>query len=138
MAVVDFGFRTYIRPFDPQSDPDEDGVGDACDTCPGDVDGDLDGVCDASDLCPNTIPGATVDATGCPPRIPGDFDRDGDVDGDDVAAFEACASGPAIPLAAGCEGKDFDNDSDSDQSDFSVVQLCYSGQNSPGDPNCAH
>lgn len=103
--------------------------------CP---DVDSDGVCNSDDLCPGTVAGATVDADGCPdPPIPADFDEDGDVDGDDVTAFEACASGPAIPLTAGCEDKDFDNDGDGDQSDFGVVQLCYSGQNNPGDPNCA-
>ncbi|GMU20384.1 MAG: hypothetical protein AMXMBFR13_04810 [Phycisphaerae bacterium] len=103
--------------------------------CP---DVDSDGVCNSDDLCPDTVPGAPVDSDGCPdPPIPADFDEDGDVDGDDVTAFEACASGPAIPLTAGCEDKDFDNDGDGDQSDFGVVQLCYSGQNNPGDPNCA-
>ncbi len=99
---------------------------------------DNDGVCDDDDLCPNTIPGAPVDADGCPsPAIPADFDNDGDVDGDDVNAFVACASGPAVPLAPGCEGKDLDNDGHVDQSDFGIVQLCYNGQDNPGDPNCA-
>ncbi len=105
--------------------------------CP-DGDADDDGVCDSNDLCPNTVPGAPVDGDGCPsPAIPADFDNDGDVDGDDVDAFEACASGPAVPIAGGCESKDLDNDGDGDQSDFAVVQRCLSGENVPGDPNCA-
>jgi hypothetical protein len=101
-------------------------------------DTDADGVCDSSDLCPNTIPGATVDADGCPdPPIPADFDNDGDVDGDDVDAFEACASGPGVPLPPACDARDFDNDGDADQSDLGIVQRCYTGENVPGDPGCA-
>ena len=41
----------------------------------GDSDG--DGVPDSIDQCPNTVPGASVDAVGCPPVIFGDLDRDG-------------------------------------------------------------
>ncbi len=44
----DYAFQTYVLPFDPQSDLDEDGVGDAC------------------DLCPDTPPTTAVDADGCP------------------------------------------------------------------------
>ncbi len=64
-------------------------------TCGGDDDGDsvrrrLRPVRDA-------IAGITVDANGCPPLIPADFDRDGDVDSDDFAAFIASPRGPAYP-----------------------------------------
>lgn len=69
---------------------------------------------------------------------PADFDRDGDVDGGDLTLFEACASGPGVPQAAGCEAKDFDSDADVDQSDFAVFQRCYTGENVPADPNCAN
>jgi hypothetical protein len=69
---------------------------------------------------------------------PGDFDSDGDVDQKDLLLFESCASGPAIPLAAGCEKRDFDRDNDVDQSDFAAFQRCYSGENVPADPNCAN
>jgi len=69
---------------------------------------------------------------------PGDFDLDDDVDQDDLDLFEACASGPGVPIASGCEGRDFDNDGDADQSDFAIVQRCYSGADVPGDPNCAN
>jgi len=68
--------------------------------------------------------------------VPADFDRDGDVDAEDVGAFVACGSGPAIPAAAGCEGKVLDGDNDIDQEDFAVLQWCYSGENNPGDPGC--
>lgn len=70
--------------------------------------------------------------------VPGDFDGDLDVDQLDLDAFVACASGPAIPLASGCETKDLDYDNDVDQSDFGIFQRCYSGSNNPGDPNCAN
>ncbi len=126
--------------FDDNLDADNDGIPDGCDACPGfddTLDADTDGIPDGCDLCPSTIPGATVDADGCPPAIPADFDNDGDVDKDDVDAFEACASGPAVLVAGGCEDKDFDNDGDGDQSDFAVVQRCISGANNPGDPACA-
>jgi hypothetical protein len=103
-----------------ETDPDDDGVPDGCDACPG------------------TIPGFPVDATGCPPLIPGDFDRDGDVDTTDVNAFAACASGPTLPLTPGCEAKDLDADDDTDQSDFSLLQRCYSGANRPASPGCAN
>ncbi len=66
-----------------------------------------------------------------------DFDHDRDVDAQDLDAFEACASGPAIGLGPGCEPKDFDGDLDVDQSDFAVFQRCDSGENVPADPNCS-
>ncbi len=54
---------------------------------PNDPDADDDGVPDDCDLCPNTIPGVAVDLTGCPAVIPADYDRDGDVDLIDYAAW---------------------------------------------------
>ncbi len=66
-----------------------------------------------------------------------DLDRDGDVDGDDLDQFEACASGPGIaqndPL---CLKADFDIDSDVDQSDFGMLQRCLSGNDELPDPTC--
>lgn len=103
-----------------EMDPDDDGVPDGCDACPG------------------TIQGSSVDDAGCPPLIPGDFDRDGDVDTTDVNAFAACASGPSLPFTPGCEAKDLDADDDTDQSDFSLLQRCYSGANRPASPGCAN
>lgn len=103
----------------------------------GDADG--DGVLDPSDLCPNTIPGATVDANGCPPDVPGDIDHDGDVDDDDLSLLKVCASGPAVPHDGSlyCQRADIDPDNDVDQSDFGIQQRCRSGMNTPGNPNCA-
>ncbi len=109
-------------------------VPDECETVP---DSDGDGVADGCDLCPATIPGSPVDEDGCPPVIPGDFDRDGDVGPSDLDAFVSCISGPEVPLASGCEGKDLDDDGDVDQSDFGIFQRCLSGEDVPGDPNCA-
>jgi hypothetical protein len=100
-------------------------------------DGDVDGVGDDCDDCADTIPGSPVDSDGCPPLIPGDYDRDGDVDGDDYSAFEACISGPAVPYTGDCASRDFDTDTDVDQEDFSVFQRCFGGEDNPGDPDCA-
>jgi hypothetical protein len=125
-------------------DCDGDGVPDCIDNCPDDAnadqadsDGDTHG--DACDDCPDTVPGSPVDPDGCPPEIPGDFDRDGDVDHNDFGTFESCASGPAVPHSGTptCQKSDFDDDEDVDQSDFGIFQRCYSGEGNPADPNCA-
>ncbi len=68
----------------------------------------------------------------------GDFDADGDVDGDDVLYFESCATGPGVPQnAPNCVNADLDGDADVDQSDFGLIQRCHSGAGNPADPNCA-
>ena len=67
-----------------------------------------------------------------------DLDGDCDVDADDFALFEACVSGPALPLEAGCTAPDFDLDVDVDMADFGEFQRCYGGANVPADPNCVH
>jgi hypothetical protein len=109
----------------------------------GDGDGDGDGVPDSLDLCLNTIPGSPVDADGCPPMIPFDFLRDGDVDARDLMVFDFCSTGPTIVgPPAGCAQATFDmldrdQDGDVDQNDFGVFQRCYSGENHPADPACA-
>jgi hypothetical protein len=91
-----------------QSNLDGDEFGDACDPCPNDPDNDADGdgVCGDVDQCPNTIPGVSVDACGCPPFVPGDLDRDGDVDQDDFGIFQRCGSGPGIPGDPDCDDYD--------------------------------
>jgi hypothetical protein len=71
------------------------------------------------------------------PFDPADFNHNCDVDRDDFNLFEACATGPGIPLNPGCENRDFDNDADVDQSDFAVFQRCYSGENVPANPSFA-
>jgi Ca2+-binding RTX toxin-like protein len=103
--------------------------------CLNDADGDA--VCDEFDVCPNTIAGSIVDAAGCPPGIPGDFDIDGDVDGEDFALMSACESGPGVAAGAGCQTRDMDADTDVDLLDFQTFQQCFSGENQPGNPACA-
>lgn len=59
------------------------------------------------------------------PLIVGDLDRDGDVDGDDVALFQAGALGAALePLDP---RTDLDGDGDGDQSDFGLLQANMTG-----------
>lgn len=75
------------------------------------------------------IPGCT--------GIPGDYDRDCDVDRTDFALFAACVSGPEVPYAGGCGERDFDADGDVDAGDFGIFQRCFSGANRLADPACA-
>lgn len=88
------------------------------------------------------VPGGTVAA---------DLNGDGRVDGQDYQIFDRCATGPAIPYAAGhlpagCTlavddagriAADFDADGDVDQADFGVFQRCFSGADTEADPSCA-
>lgn len=66
----------------------------------------------------------------------GDFDCDRDVDGDDLAAFVACHSGPAIVLSPECGKFDLDGDQDGDSVDFAIIQRCWTGPDVFGDPDC--
>ena len=68
--------------------------------------------------------------------IPGDADRDLDVDLDDFGFLQACMSGPSVLREKVCEIVDFDRDGDVDQSDFGLMQRCFSGANVPADPDC--
>ena len=146
-----------------QTNSDSDGQGDACDACPldafddddedgicGDVDncpwdsnedqsdGDGDDVGDVCDNCPNTIPGVFVDEAGCPLPIPGDADRDSDVDQTDFGLFQVCLTGIAsVQDDPACAFAKLDGDSDVDSGDFEILQGCMSGANVPADPNCA-
>ena len=139
-----------------QADLDHDGLGDACDddidgdgvpnsldNCPlaanpdqRDTDG--DGLADACDACPRTLPGLPVDATGCSESVPGDMDRDGDVDQVDFGLFQACLQGPVIPqTSSGCQRALLNKDAYVDQRDLQLFKRCLSGSNQPGDPHCA-
>lgn len=128
----------YTLPND--GDFDADGVKDCLDPCPawedpGPIDTDADGIGDICDACARTILGASVDASGCPARIPGDVDRDGDVGPDDFARLRNCIRGPSVsPNLQGCPY--LDADCDVDLWDFSIFQNCFSGANIPADPAC--
>jgi hypothetical protein len=75
--------------------------------------------------CPG-ISGCIEDNTISAP-VPADFDCDRDVDLDDLAIFQACASGPTVVYTDDCANADFDRDADVDLSDFGIFQRCYSG-----------
>jgi len=68
---------------------------------------------------------------------PGDIDQDGDVDGADLRAFDACMFGPGhavtppMPMSAlDCRNAfDFDADNDIDLDDFQAFTQVYSGSN---------
>ncbi len=68
----------------------------------GPSDTDADGVPDSQDACPRTIPGVPVDLAGCPPQLPGDMDRDGDVDLVDYAIWQRCMGGTDVPSDPAC------------------------------------
>ncbi|NLX12172.1 MAG: hypothetical protein GXY44_00755 [Phycisphaerales bacterium] len=87
--------------------------------------------------------GAGTSCADCPMPpvfVPCDFDHDCNVNANDLAIFEACRTGPAIPyhsnaLPPGCTlipddqgiiAADFDRDGDVDQDDFALFQQCYS------------
>jgi len=73
---------------------------------------------------------------GCrSPTVPADFDKDGDVDVNDYAYFQACFNGPGRPPAPNCGADaDFDDDGDVDVNDFAVFQACFNGSGRP--PAC--
>lgn len=138
-----------------QRDTDNDGIGDACDddddndgvldsgdNCPLIVnslqeDEDGDGIGDACDQCLGTYSGVPVDPNGCPRPVPGDFDRDGDVDQNDFAHIQACLSGMGIPQAdTACADTHFDGDSDVDYDDMVIFNRCLRGAGIPADPSC--
>ncbi|GMU23240.1 MAG: hypothetical protein AMXMBFR13_33220 [Phycisphaerae bacterium] len=57
----------------------------------------------------------------------GDLGLDGDVDLDDGMLWEACRSGPGIPVSAVCCHADLDGDGDADQTDFGLLQAAHTG-----------
>jgi hypothetical protein len=101
------------------------------------LDADQDGVIDVCDICPNTVHGSPVDAQGCPPPIPGDFDQDGAVGPSDFGIFAGCMLGPAVAQTdPQCLSARLDGDDDVDQGDFGIFQRCYRGAGLPADPAC--
>jgi hypothetical protein len=72
------------------------------------------------------------------PTPQADFDRDGDVDQEDFGHFQACLTGPNVPVSdPNCLNASLDGDSDVDQHDFLIFQRCMRGANVPADPKCA-
>lgn len=69
-----------------------------------------------------------------------DYDGDGDVDQADFAALQACFTGQAGGLLAGCGCFDRDNagagDKDIDSDDWSLFELCASGPGIPANAAC--
>jgi len=129
---------------DDKVDPDHDGKATGCDNCPSvtnpdQADGDNDGVGDLCDACPGTNPGVPVDSSGCPAPIPGDFDRDGDVDMEDFGRFQVCLTGPYVPQNdPNCANARLDGDTDVDQADKTKFLKCLTGPYILADANCAN
>ncbi|MGB2984581.1 MAG: SUMF1/EgtB/PvdO family nonheme iron enzyme [Phycisphaerae bacterium] len=69
--------------------------------------------------------GFRVVRTVAPPT--GDFDFDGDVDGDDYAAATVCLVGPDAGSIPGCGVLDLDMDGDIDLRDFATFQILFTG-----------
>lgn len=69
--------------------------------------------------------------------IPGDFDGDSDVDQEDFGRFQACLTGIAGGVPAGCERANLDFDNDVDKNDYQKFFHCLTGPNLPGEADCA-
>ena len=124
-------------------DDDNDGLPDVSDNCPkianaNQADEDGDGVGDACDACPHTVRGQTVTPDGCPVGIPGDMDRDGDVDMTDFGLLQACLSGTNVAQTdAGCVRAKLNSDNWVDHQDVRIFLKCARGSQVPVDPACA-
>jgi hypothetical protein len=82
--------------------------------------------------CVMSLPAPAAQST----PLPGDFDQDGDVDGDDVAYMGRARTGPGIPMTTSdpaLRRADLDNDGDVDQDDFGILQVAYTGATAPRD-----
>ncbi|HPF40066.1 MAG TPA: endonuclease [Phycisphaerae bacterium] len=124
-------------PDDCQADGDGDGLIDACDGCPNDInktapgacgcgiadnDSDNDGTLDCNDLCPNDPDKIAPGACGCstPDIADGDINEDGFVDGRDIQEFATALTGGSPSAAALCHG-DFDNQNGVDNADIAPM-----------------
>ncbi|MBP7937827.1 MAG: VCBS repeat-containing protein [Phycisphaerae bacterium] len=84
------------------------------------------------------VDGAVGGIEFIPGFAPADFDRDRDVDADDLAHLKACLNGATVMQNdPRCRSTDLDGDGDIDQSDFGIFQRCYTGTGNPADPDCA-
>lgn len=108
-----------------ECDPDFDGDG-IVDGCDDDID--EDGVPNETDVCDFTRPNAPVNEDGSPF---GDFDRDCDVDLEDLGYFVGCVarSGPALPayLYPCAETADYNDDGHNDLVDFARFMEAFTG-----------
>ncbi len=105
----------------------------ACPNGSDSADADGDHVADGCDLCPDTLVGIQVDVTGCEPVVPGDFDRDGDIDLPDLAALQRCFG--TVPGPGACAR--FDADLDLEISVFDlpgILDACHGPDVPAGGP----
>ncbi len=101
------------------------------------ADSDNDGVRDLCDFCPGTVAGASVDAYGCPPIIPGDLDGDGDVDMTDFGILQTCLTGSQVLVTnPACKPADLNRDRRVDYRDMVILLGCASGADVFADPCC--
>ena len=66
----------------------------------------------------------------------GDFDRDFDVDTDDLQTMQSCETGPGLSVTIDCDHLDVDMNGRVDLADFAQFQLCFSGPDTDAEPNC--
>lgn len=62
------------------------------------------------------------------PTLPGDFDRDYDVDIEDAWDFVPCVSGPGNQASAACAQGDMNADGTVDLRDFAALQRAFADQ----------
>jgi len=84
------------------------------------------------------LSGVVVDSTGCAADpVPGDIDRDGDVDQSDFGLMQACLSGFGVTQNdPDCAGADLDDNTSVDHDDVVIFKGCMSGFGILGDPDC--
>ena len=69
--------------------------------------------------------------------VPGDFDLDGDVDGEDYGHLQECLTGSAMAQnLPSCQDALLDGDADVDGADVDRFLACFSGPNVPAEVTC--